>query len=101
MIAVLVLAEVKVQIAARQEAERSHAECERLTTTELRARLPAATLVAEYGDGLSVRLPPVAGRSLSDAVEQVQQAAGEGWVAHPSYDGRSPIIRLFRRQETS
>jgi len=68
-----------------------------VTVADLRARLPAAEWVREYGDGFSVRLAPVAGRHLSDAVEEVQAAAGEGWEAHPSQHGRAPIIRLFRR----
>ena len=70
-----------------------------VTVADLRARLPGAEWVREYGDGFSVRLSPVAGRLLSDAVQEVQAAAGEGWDAFPSHHGRSPVIRLFRQEQ--
>ena len=72
-----------------------------MTIDSLRARLRSPVEWARAdGDDIVIRLGPVAGRLLFEAVEEVQAAAGEGWEAFPSQHGARPIIRLFRVTQT-
>ncbi len=72
-----------------------------MTTDDLRARLRSPVeWVRADGEDIVIRLSPVAGRLLSEAVEEVQAAAGEGWEVFPSHHGSRPILRLFRVTQT-